>query len=179
VSSPIQPGSHKFGPENATLRVRTGRQGAATKAGHDLVLEVTAWSATLEVGEDSAPIGLELDADSGSLRVREGTGGIQKLGDDDKAEIEKTIDDEVLGRKPIEFRSTAIEAADGGRLIVAGDLKLAGADRPVDFELEVGHEDGLAGRAVVKQSDWGIKPYSALFGALKVKDEVEIDFSTG
>ena len=75
------------------------------------MIEVTAWSATLEVGEDSAPTSLELDADAGSLRVREGTGGIQKLGDDDKADIEKTIDDEVLLRKPIEFRSTAIEPA--------------------------------------------------------------------
>jgi len=27
---------------------------------------------------------------------------------------------------------------------------------------------------VVTQSTWGIKPYSALFGALKVKDEVEV-----
>ena len=27
---------------------------------------------------------------------------------------------------------------------------------------------------MVKQTDWGIKPYSALFGALKVADEVEV-----
>jgi hypothetical protein len=27
---------------------------------------------------------------------------------------------------------------------------------------------------VLKQSDWGIKPYSTLFGALKVVDEVEV-----
>jgi hypothetical protein len=26
----------------------------------------------------------------------------------------------------------------------------------------------------VKQSDWGIQPYSGLFGTLKVKDEVEV-----
>ena len=33
------------------------------------------------------------------------------LGDDDRREIEQNIDDEVLGRHPIEFRSTAVEAA--------------------------------------------------------------------
>ena len=27
---------------------------------------------------------------------------------------------------------------------------------------------------MVKQSEWGMKPYSALFGALKVADEVEV-----
>ncbi|MCD6015713.1 MAG: YceI family protein [Geminicoccaceae bacterium] len=160
------------------LRVKTERQGAAAKVGHDLVIEVTAWSATLEVGEDSEPLRLELDADAGSLRVREGTGGVQALGDDDRADIERTIEHEVLMRKAIEFRSTAIEAADDGRLIVAGDLQMAGGNHSVKFELTLAPDGGIAGAAVVKQSDWGIKPYSALFGALKVKDEVEIEFST-
>ena len=32
----------------------------------------------------------------------------------------------------------------------------------------------LTGSATVKQSDWGLKPYSALFGALKVADEVTV-----
>lgn len=160
------------------LRVKTERQGAAAKVGHDLVIEVTAWSATLEVGEDSEPISLELDADAGSLRVREGTGGVQALGDDDRSDIERTIEHEVLMSKAIEFRSTAIEAADDGRLIVAGDLQMAGGNHSVEFELTLAPDGGIAGAAVVKQSDWGIKPYSALFGALKVKDEVEIEFST-
>jgi YceI-like protein len=158
--------------------VRTSRQGAASKAGHDLVIEVTAWSATLEVGEDSKPTTLELDADAGSLRVREGTGGVQKLGDDDKADIQKTIDEEVLFRKPTEFRSTAIDAGDDGRVTVAGDLTLVGRTKPIEFGLRVDREGGIAGTAVVKQSDWGIKPYSALFGALKVSDEVQLELST-
>jgi hypothetical protein len=32
------------------------------------------------------------------------------------------------------------------------------------------------GRASVAQSHWGIRPYSAFFGALKPSDEVKIDF---
>ena len=179
MSAPIQPGSHKFGPDSATLLVRTSRKGAASRAGHDLVIEVTAWSATLEVGEDSAPTTLELDADAGSLRVREGTGGVQKLGDDDKADIQKTIDEEVLLREPIRFRSTAIDAGDDGSVIVTGDLTLVGRTQPIEFGLRVDSEGGIAGTAVVKQSDWGIKPYSALFGALKVNDEVQLELSTG
>ena len=36
-------------------------------------------------------------------------------------------------------------------------------------------DDGaVSGTATVKQSDWGMKPYSALFGTLKVLDEVEV-----
>ena len=55
-----------------------------------------------------AALQLELTADSGSLRVIEGTGGVQALGDDDKAEIQKTIDDDVLKREPVTFRSTSV-----------------------------------------------------------------------
>ena len=90
-----------FGPENARLTVRTARTGAASKAGHDLLIEVTSWSATLDPDADPA---LTLSADSRSLRVLEGTGGIQALDDDDKAGIKQTIDVEVLEGTPIEFR---------------------------------------------------------------------------
>jgi hypothetical protein len=178
VVAEIQPGTYNFGPENATLRVRTGRQGAAAKAGHDLVIDVTAWSARLEVGEDSKPTSLELDADGGSLRVREGSGGIRALGDEDKAEVERTIDGEVLIKRAIEFRSTAVEASADGHLRVAGDLKLVDTNRRIEFELGVDPDGEVAGAAVVKQTAWGIKPYSGLFGALKVRDEVEVEFST-
>src|ERR671910_65653 len=134
-----------FGPENARLTVRTGRTGAASKAGHDLLIEVKSWSATLDPEADPA---LTLTADSRSLRVLEGTGGVQALDDDDRAGIRQTIDDEVL------------------------------EGRPIAFELVSGADGGLVGTAIVKQTDWGMKPYSALFGTLKVADEVEVAVDT-
>ena len=171
----IQRGTHAFGPESGTLTVRTKRTGAAAKAGHNLVIDVTAWRATLEIGEDPARSSVELDADATSLRVREGSGGMQALGDDDKANIEQTIDDEVLKRQPIEFRSTAVAIAeDGSRISVQGALTLGGKTGPIALELAIGADGALGGGAVVKQSDWGIEPYSTLFGTLKVVDEVEV-----
>ena len=154
--------------------MRTARKGAAAKAGHDLVIEVTSWSATLELADDPAQSSLELDADAGSLRVREGTGGVMELGDDDRREIEQNIDDEVLGRHPVEFRSTTVEG-DGDRLRVRGDLTLAQRTNPVEFELGLGADGAISGSATLTQSDWGIKPYTALFGALKVADEVKVE----
>jgi polyisoprenoid-binding protein YceI len=173
---PIQTGTHKLGPSNGTLSVKTGRTGAAAKAGHNLVIEVTSWEATLEVGEDPSQTSVSLDADATSLRVREGTGGIQALGDDDKASIQQTIDDDVLKRQDISFRSTTVRpAADGNRISVDGELKLRGKTQPVAFDLLAGDDGKLSGSAVVKQTAWGIKPYSTLFGALKVADEVEVE----
>jgi polyisoprenoid-binding protein YceI len=169
----IQPGTYELGPADGTLSVNTGRTGAAAKAGHDLLIHVTAWHATLVVGADLAASSLALEADATALHVREGTGGMQKLGDDDRASIRQTIDDDVLKRKPIEFRSAAVQA-DGDRWTVEGDLTLVGKTAPLSFELRLGDDGQVSGSAVVKQSDWGIKPYSALFGALKVADEVVV-----
>ena len=177
---PIQTGTHSLGPGNATLSVRTGRSGAAAKAGHDLLIEVTSWRGTLELGDDPAQSSVALDADATSLRVREGTGGIQALGDDDKVSIAKTIDEDVLIRQDISFRSTEVRAADdGSRLSVQGELTLVGKTRPIGFDLTIGEDGKLGALAVVKQSDWGIKPYSTLFGALKVADDVQVALDAG
>jgi len=172
---PITPGTHTFGPDNATLLVRTGRTGAAAKAGHNLLIQVTTWQATLVIGDDPGQNSVVLDADATSLRVREGTGGMQVLGDDDMANIEQTINDEVLNCQSIEFRSTAVQtSADGTQISVQGELTMVGTTSPIGLELTVGDDGSLSGSAVVKQTDWGITPYSTLFGTLKVVDEVEV-----
>jgi polyisoprenoid-binding protein YceI len=165
----IQAGTYKLGPDNASLHVETGRSGAAAKAGHDLIIDVTSWEATLEVGDSSS---LSLSADPTSLKVREGKGGMQALKDDDKEDIHKTIDKDVLKQKDISFQSSSVEPAGDG-LKVSGDLELGGKSKPITFDV---NESGgtLTGSASLNQSDWGIKPYSALFGALKVNDEVTV-----
>jgi YceI-like protein len=162
--------NYTLGPEDGILSVRTSRTGAVAKAGHDLLIHVTEWSATLAVGDMPS---LSLRADATSLRVREGSGGMKPLGEDDLTNIETTIDDEVLRRYDISFRSTSVQS-EGETLTVAGDLTLVGATRPIAFNLALA--DGrVTGAAVVKQTDWGMKPYTALFGALKVADEVRVE----
>jgi polyisoprenoid-binding protein YceI len=171
----IEPGTHTLGPDNATLSVHTGRGGAIARVGHDLLIEVTAWNATVEVGPDGTPSQLALSADANSLQVREGRGGVQALGDDDKQGISQTIDEEVLQGSAIEFRSSAVTAGAGGATLeVEGELELFGNHHPIRFSLQL-DGDRLTGSATLKQTDWGRKPYSALFGTLKVADEVRIE----
>ena len=171
---PMQAGVYRLGPDNARLAVKTGRTGAVAKAGHDLLIHVTVWDGQLEVGEEPGRSAVTLTADSGSLRVQEGTGGMQALDDGDKANIDQTIVDEILRGIAIEFRSTEVETVDGGRLRVQGDLTLGDRRNPIAFELAVEDDGRFSGSAAVKQTDWGMKPYSALFGALKVADEVVV-----
>ena len=143
----------EFGPDNATLTVHTKRGGAAAKAGHDLTILVERWNATYEDGD------LVFEADSGSFRVVEGSGGAFSLGDEEKAAIAQTIDEEVLKGTPITYRG--------------GELTLNGVTRPMSFSF-----DGSEGHAEIKQTDFKIKPYSALFGTLKVADVIEVRVRT-
>ena len=159
----------RLGPDNATLAVHTKRGGAAAKAGHDLELHVTAWEATLDLEAGTAA----LSADGGSLRVQKGTGGMQKLGDEDKENIHATIDQEVLEKQNITFRSTSVEAVGESRYRVEGELTLAGSTQPLSFDL-VADDGAVSASATVTQTRWGMKPFSALFGTLKVLDDVEV-----
>jgi polyisoprenoid-binding protein YceI len=165
----IKRGTQTLGPHNAQLLVHTRRTGVASKAGHDLVIEVSSWTGTLQFDADPA---VTLSADGSSLRVRDGRGGIQALGDDEKASIKQSIDDDVLKRTAITFRSRSVEGE--APIGVHGDLELLGTTRPITFELTVTDEGRVTGNATLRQSGWGIRPFSILFGTLKVADEVEV-----
>jgi hypothetical protein len=161
--------------------VKTSRAGLAAKVGHDLVIEVTRWSADITVpGEDdggmlAATIAAELDL--GSLAVREGTGGARPLTDSDRRDIESTMR-KILGgggEATATFRSTRIIPATAGGAI-EGTLTLNGRSQPVRLQV-IGPAPGrYRGTVAVVQSAFGIKPYTGFFGALKLRDEVAAEF---
>lgn len=173
MSSP--PGTYTLNSDNGRLSVRTRRAGAAAKAGHDLLIEVGSWQGILELSDDRSASSVKLTADAGSLRVLEGTGGMTKLGDDDKAGIKQTIQEDVLKGARVAFESSRVSSsADPQQLDVEGELELLGVLQPLSFALALDGGGHLTGSATVKQTAWGIKPYSALFGTLKVADEVTV-----
>lgn len=176
---PSHTGTYTLGPDSATLTIRTGKRGAAAMAGHNLQITVSSWSATLTLAEAPDASTLSLTADSRSLRVIEGTGGAQSLGEDDKLSIQQSIDGDVLKGGAISFESTKIHsAADHGGaaedIHVHGNLTLLGNTGPIEFTLQLDDAGHLTGAATVVQTAFGIKPFSILFGTLKVADEVEV-----
>ena len=170
-------GTFRLGPENASLQVNTYREGVGAKVGHDLVIDVTRWEATIELAGDPAGSSIRLTADPRSLEVREGRRGLKPLTGKDRAEILKTIDAKVLGGSPISFTSRSVRGGAGGGgspLVVEGDLILAGQTRPITAELAMTDDGHVTGTIPVTQTTWGIKPYRGLMGALKVRDDVEV-----
>jgi polyisoprenoid-binding protein YceI len=166
----IQPGTHQIGPDNGSLTIKTGREGAAAKAGHDLTLEATSWDGTLEIGDNPS---VKLTVDPGSIEVREGKGGAKALDDGDKADIKKSMKDKVLGSSQISFESSDVKV-DNGSMNVSGDLSLAGSSSSISIPLTVGDDGTVRGSVTLSQSDYGIKQFKALMGALKVSDSVEV-----
>jgi len=174
----VAPGQYRFGPRNGRLLLRTGRQGMAGALGHDLTLEVTSWSAEVEVGSAPAAVRVEAQVDLDSLTVVEGRGGATPLTPANRRDIatnaRKALD---VARFPeAVFAATGI---DPSAPAVEGTLTLHGRSAPQRLDVEEAAPGRYRARATVVQSRFGITPYSAMFGALRVRDdvafEVEVD----
>ena len=117
------------------------------------MIEVTSWLGRLEVGDGPGQSSLTLSAESGSMEVIEGAGGVMALTDEDKVEVKKTLEAEVLKPGRVEFKSTQVTSTDDAqRLKVTGDLSLNGNVHPLDFVLEFGPNGAVSARATVERS---------------------------
>ncbi|MET7329224.1 YceI family protein [Nonomuraea sp. NPDC005650] len=177
----ITAGSYTFGPDSGRIFIHTTRTGLGAKAGHDLTIEVTRWHGDATI-DAASPAGssVTVEVDAGSLEVRTGTGGVKPLTDSDREEIGRIIREKILhtDRHPtITFRSSRVDGT-AESFHIEGDLTIAGTSRLVTVQGLVA-DDRVRGSAVIVQSRWGIRPYSALFGALKLSDEVEVRLDVG
>lgn len=117
---------------------------------------------------------VELHFNSSALRVSD-----RGISEKDRADIQDTmLGSEVLDtqRYPeIVFRSTRAEAGPEGIWNVYGDLTLHGQTRPVSAEVR---DDGghYIGAVRLRQSEFGITPVRIAGGAVRVKDEIRIEF---
>ena len=186
-------GNFRLGPDTGRVVIKTGRAGLAAKAGHDLTIEVTRWSAQVEVpaesdgGQSAATVSAELDL--GSLEVREGTGGAVPLTDRDRREIKKQMGGILRGGTATFASSRIIPSgsllAPGGTNppnppaaggAIEGTVTLNGMSQPARLQLTASGSGRYRGSATLAQTGFGIKPYTGFFGALKLKDEVVVEF---
>jgi polyisoprenoid-binding protein YceI len=171
-------GTFQLGPHAGRVVIKTGRAGLAAKAGHDLTIEVTRWSARATIppedvgGVTAATLAAELDL--GSLEVREGTGGVKPLTDSDRRDIKKTMSG-ILGGGAASFTSSRVTRSGAGGEI-EGTLTLNGRAQPARLQVTEPGPGRYRGTATVQQSAFGIKPYTGFFGALKLADEVRVEF---
>ncbi|MSP61885.1 MAG: YceI family protein [Myxococcales bacterium] len=164
-----------MGPPAAECLVFTFKEGLLSPIAHDLKLAVGRFSIAI----DAAALSVTARFDASSLRVVSALhGGAEApgaLSPRDRATIEEHLRDEVLEarRHPeIAFRSTAVTAVPGG-FHITGLLALHGRERPLAV---VAHRRGdhLVAEIALHQPDFGIQPYRAMLGTLRIRPDVRV-----
>jgi polyisoprenoid-binding protein YceI len=169
-----------FDASHGDLLVHTGVGGRAARLGHRLTLVLNSWRATVSWAEH-APVSVDFTADVDSLEVLRGDGGVKTLSTPEKmiarSNAVKSLD---ARRHPrITFVANDIEAsAEGFR--AAGTLNICGQARERGVDLYVTDLDDawmVSCETVVRQSDFGIAPFSLMLGALSVADDVTVSLT--
>ncbi len=170
----LSAGRYRLGPGNGRLLLRTFRDGLASRAGHDLTIEVAVWSGELTVADQLTPSGLDVRIDMTSLTVREGSGGISPLTDRDRREIAATARKVLATERYPEalFHAEQFGSQSSPRSVV-GTLTLHGQARTLRVEVDDAGNGQYHAVGSVTQSDYGIKPYTGFLGALRVRDVVD------
>ena len=158
--------------EHSTIRIHVGKSGLFSAAGHEHWVLAPIAEGALEEGPSSSfsfrvvSRQMKLEAD-------------KSLSAGQQAEVERTMQTQVLESEKypdIRFRSTSIEPASQDTWVVHGELSLHGQTRPVTTTVRK-QENAYVGRCQIKQSDFGIAPVRVAGGMVRVKDELDIQFS--
>lgn len=169
----------RYTQNDAEALVFTFKDGLLSKVAHDLKVSVTRFSVDFDPA--SSKIGAEFDASS--LRViaavQDGADNPKALSDSDKEKIAAQIQKEVLetDRHPsVRFTSTQVTRRPDGGYSITGDLTLHGTTRPISTEtrLEGGRQ---VAEVELNQPDYGVVPFKAMMGTLKVKPAVRVRIS--
>jgi hypothetical protein len=167
----------KLDAGSARCTVLVYREGALAAVGHDLKLEVLDFSIEVDPGIHSVVASLA----AASFRVASGMAdGKERLGSlsgGDKRTIEEHIVRDVLEAKrfpDIRFATTRIAPTSRG-YDVEGTLALHGVSRTVAFVAARTAQGRLLARIRLDQRDFGIRPFSALLGTLRVKAHVDVE----
>jgi polyisoprenoid-binding protein YceI len=168
----------RFDASTSTCRIRTRRTGVLSAVGHDLEIDV----ANFSIDADQERLEVRARFDATSLRVlgavQHGRLNADQLSPSERAQIEQHIADDVLRshRFPeVVFQSSSVDQLDDGYR-VRGELSLRGVARPLTIMVDR-NGDRLIAEIVIHQPDFGIKPFRALGGALKVHADVLVTFT--
>ncbi len=187
-SSDAQRGhTYKIVTAESSLSVFVAKAGLFSAFAHDHNIGVKSFSGSVTVPESGPATlvggALALDIEAKSLTVLD-----QKVSDKDRAEITSSMHNAVLESEKypkITFKSASVSGLkqmgeNSYSFTVNGDLTLHGTTKRIAVPVSATitpQQLRATGKYTLRQTDFGIKPYSAAGGAVKVKDEVVINFS--
>lgn len=157
---------------HARVYVFTFKEGLLARLAHDLRISVTRFELRFEQGRVDARF------DAGSLSVDGVARGERVdhtgLSADDKAKIEATIRNEILdaARYP-EVKLTGLIRRDDRSLTVDAELHLHGHSQGLRLPIR-SEPQGTFVEVELKPSRFGIPPYKAVAGAIRLQDRIVI-----
>jgi polyisoprenoid-binding protein YceI len=157
--------------DKSKIRIHVGKAGLFSAAGHEHWVDAPITEGTLQ----QSPPQISFRVEAAKMKVEED----KSLSDDRQAEVQRTMQTQVLesDKYPeISFRSTSIHETGANTWEAQGDLTLHGQTRPVTAKVEK-QQGSYVGRCQIKQTDFGIHPVRVAGGTVKVKDELDIEFS--
>jgi polyisoprenoid-binding protein YceI len=162
------------------LRLHTGVTGRAARMGHRLTIAMTRWHATVH-WNDGEPATAELVVEADSLEVLRGEGGVKGLSGPEKAVARSNALKSLNASRFPEIRFTAdvIDKTDEGYRL-SGTLQIQGKSHKHEIDLrtdDLGASWRMSAESTVRQTDYGIKPFSLLMGSVRVVDEVRVSFT--
>jgi hypothetical protein len=167
-----------FDATSAECLVFTFKEGLLAAVAHDLKIRVAKF--VIDVDERTRQVAARFDA--ASLRVvcamEEGRESPGTLNSESKRQIEASIVRDVLEPATypeITFTSSSVQAKGDGYQI-KGTLALHGKKRQVTVRVHA-EGDRYVGEARISQPDFGMQPYSAMLGTLRVKPDVNVRVS--
>jgi hypothetical protein len=153
------------------VRVYTFKEGLLSAVGHDLCFEAENASVEFVPGRSCRAV-----VPVASLRVVcamiSGQPDLSVLSEKDKRDIDANLRRYVL--PPDRFPEALFEGKNVGNERIVGQLTLAGQRHEIDVSVMMEAERWVT-RFSIDQRTWGIKPFRALLGALKVKPEVRVE----
>ncbi|SLM31486.1 conserved hypothetical protein [Desulfamplus magnetovallimortis] len=170
-------------PCSGNLFVYTYKEGVLSHAAHDLLLKATDFKIDLNIPDGdftSASLNMELKSDSIDVlyAMKEGKPQPNLLKKKDKSEIKAFMEKDVLHvskYRTITFESIMIQQKET-YYMVKGKLSLHGTVRIITFKVKSDDGKRFKGTVILAQTNFGIKPFNALMGALKVRNRVKIGF---
>lgn len=157
---------------NAIIHVYTFKDGLLSKLAHDLLLRLERFDLT----HDGQELRVVCDTAAWTVVCAMHNGAPTQSGpsESDRAKIVQNIRETVLrvGKYPQAHYRGSVSAREA-YVFVNGTLELCGVTLPLSFTLERSGTR-LSGSFELIPSHFGIKPYRALGGALKVQDRVRI-----
>jgi polyisoprenoid-binding protein YceI len=169
-----------IGSADGELLLHTDVAGRAARMGHRLTIAMTRWRATVS-WTDSRPVSAELVVETDSFDVLRGDGGVKGLSGTEKALVRSNGLKCLSASRFPEIRYTAAvidKTDDGFRLTGTLEIRAESREHVIDLQTEdLGDSWRMSVESTIRQSDFGIKPYSLLMGSVQVADEVSLTFS--